>query len=72
MLDVENPNANPTIENKTPSPSVRKTPAGWVEHRRRTIKAMQENNRIIIIGNSKSISQEVLWPIFLIVVVGTV
>ena len=54
----ENPNANPTLENKTPSPTVRKPPAGWVEQRRRSIKATQENKRKIIIDNSKSISQE--------------
>ena len=58
LLDVETPNANPTLENKTPSPTVRKPPAGWVEHRRRTVKAMQENKRNIIIENSKSILQE--------------
>ena len=39
LLDIENPNANPTIESKTPSPTVRKPPAGWVEQRRRSIKA---------------------------------
>ena len=51
LLDVENPNANPTLENKTPSPnSVRKPPGGWGEHRRRTIaKAAQESNRKIVI-----------------------
>ena len=30
LLDVEKPNANPSIE-KTPSPTVRKPPAGWTE-----------------------------------------
>ena len=60
LVDVENPNANPTLENKTPSPkSVRKPPAGWPEFRRRTIsKAMQENNRQIVIENCKTISKE--------------
>ena len=52
LIDVENPNANPTLENKTPSPNVSKPPVGWVEHRRRAVKAVQENNRKIIIGNS--------------------
>ena len=41
LLDVETPNTNPTLENKTPSPTVRKPPAGWVEQRRRTVKATQ-------------------------------
>ena len=47
LVDVENPNFIPTLENKTPSPnSVRKPPSGWAEYRRRTVsKAMQENNR---------------------------
>ena len=60
LVDVENPNANPTLENKTPSPkSVRKPPAGWTEHRRRTIsKAAQESNRKIVIENCKTISKE--------------
>ena len=58
LLDVENPNANPTTESKTPSPTVRKPPGGWIEQRGRSIKAMQENKRKIIIENSKSISQE--------------
>ena len=58
LLDAENPNANPTIESKTLSPSVRKPPAGLVEQRRRCIKAKKENKRKIIIENSKSISQE--------------
>ena len=56
LVDVENPNADPTLENKTPSPeTVRKPPAGWAEYRRRSIKATQENNRKIIVENSKSI-----------------
>ena len=59
LIDVENPTANPTLENKTSCPkSVRKPPAGWVEHRRRTVKAMQENNRKIVIENCKTISKE--------------
>ena len=59
LVDVENPNANPTLENKTPSPeSVRKPLSGWAEYRRRTIKAMQENNRQIVIENCKTISKE--------------
>ena len=59
LIDVENPNTNPTLENKMPSPETfRKTPAGRAEYRRRTVKATQENNRNILIENSKSISQE--------------
>ena len=59
LVNVENPNANPTLENKTPSPkSVRKSPVGWAEFRRRTIKALQENNRKIVIENCKTISKE--------------
>ena len=58
LLDVENPNTNPTLE-KTPSPeNSRKPHAGWVEHRRRTVQAVKENKRNIIIENAKSISQE--------------
>ena len=57
LVDVDNPNANPTSENKTPSPeTVRKPPSEWAEYRRRTVNAMQENNRNILIENSKSIS----------------
>ena len=60
LVDVENPNANPTLENKKPSPkSIRKPPAGWAEHRRRTVsKATQESNRKIVIENCKTISKE--------------
>ena len=60
LLDIENPNtnANPSLE-KTPSPETsRKPPAGWVEHRRRTVQAMEENKRNIVIENAKSIPQE--------------
>ena len=60
LLDVENLNANPSLE-KTPSPkNSRKPPAGWVEHRRRTVQAMEENKRNIVIENAKSIPQEEL------------
>ena len=60
LVDVENPNANPTLDNKTPSPnSVRKPPAGWAEFRWKTVSnAMQENNRQIVIENCKTISKE--------------
>ena len=58
LIDVENSTTNPTLE-KTPSPeNVRKPPAGWVEHRRRTVKATKENNRKIVIENCKTISGE--------------
>ena len=58
LLDIENPNANPSLE-KTPSPkNSRKPPAGWIEHRRRTIQAMEENKRNIVMDNAKSIPQE--------------
>ena len=57
LIDIDNSTTNPTVE-KTPSPTVRKPPAGWVEHRRRTVRAVQENKRNILIENSKSISQE--------------
>ena len=43
---------------KTPSPTARKPPAGWVEHRQRTVQVAQENRRNILIENAKSISQE--------------
>ena len=58
LIDIETSTTNPTLE-KTPSPeNVRKPPAGWVEHRRRTVKAAQENKRNILIENTKSILQE--------------
>ena len=58
LSDVETPNTNLTLE-KTPSPeNGRKPPAGWVEHRRRTIQATKENKRNILIENSRSILQE--------------
>ena len=56
LLDIENPNTNPTLE-KTPSPTVRKPHAGWVGHRR-TIQAGKVNRRNLLLENSKSISQE--------------
>ena len=47
-----------TLE-KTPSPkNSREPPAGWVKHRRRTVQAMEENKRNIVIKNAKSICQE--------------
>ena len=57
LLDIENSNTNPTLE-KTPSPTARKPPAGWVEHRRRTVHATKENRRNIQIENSRSNLQE--------------
>ena len=61
LLDVENPNAdtNPSLEKKTPSPkNNRKHPAGWVEHRHRTVQAAKGNRQNIEIENARSISQE--------------
>ena len=57
LIDIDISTTNPTLE-KTPSPNVRKPPAGWVEHRGKTVSAAQENKRNILIENSKSISQE--------------
>ena len=59
LLDVEKPNADtdPSIE-KTPSPTVRKTPAGWVEQRCRTVQAAKDNRQNMVIENARSISQE--------------
>ena len=58
LIDIDNFTTNPTLE-KTPSPeNGRKPPAGWVEHRRRTIQATKENKRNILIENSRSILQE--------------
>ena len=60
LLDVENPNANtnPSLE-KTPSPkNNRKPPAGWEEHRCRTVQAAKENRQNIEIENARSVSQE--------------
>ena len=43
LIDIENSTTNPTLE-KAPSPeNGRKPPTGRVEHRRRTVKATQEN-----------------------------
>ena len=45
LIDIKNSTTNPTLE-KTPSlENGRKSPAGWVEHKRRTIQAAQENKR---------------------------
>ena len=57
LVDIDNSNTNPTLE-KTPSPTVRKPPAGWVEHRHRTVQAAKENRQNIAIENVGSISQE--------------
>ena len=58
LLDVEKPNAdtNPSIE-KTPSATVRKPPAGWVEQRHRTAQAARENRQNMEIENARSASQ---------------
>ena len=58
LLDVENPNANPSLEKTLCPENNRKPPTGRVEHRRRTVQAAKENKRNIIIENAKSISQE--------------
>ena len=58
LIDTDNSTTNPTLE-KTSSPeNGRKPPAGWVEHRRRTLQAAKENKRNILIENSRSILQE--------------
>ena len=59
LLDVEKPNAdtNPSIE-KTPSPTIRKPPAGWVEQRHRVVQAARENRQNMEIEQARSISQE--------------
>ena len=59
LLNVEKPNANtnPSLE-KTPSPTVRKPPAGWVEHRHRTIQATKESRQNMERENARSISWE--------------
>ena len=58
LLDVEKPNAdiNPSIE-KTPFPTVRKPPAGWVEQRHRTVQAARENRQNMEIENARTASQ---------------
>ena len=59
LLNVEKPNAdtNPSLE-KTPSPTIRKPKAGWVEHRCRTVQAAKENRQNMEIEHARSISQE--------------
>ena len=59
LLDVENPKAdtNPSLE-KTPSPTIRKPPAGWVEQRHRTVLAAKANRQNMEIENARSVSQE--------------
>ena len=59
LLNVEKPNAdaNPSIE-KTQFPTIRKPPAGWVEHRCRTVQAVKENRQNVEIEHARSISQE--------------
>ena len=44
LVDIDNTTTNPTLE-KTPSPTVRKPPAGWVEHRQSTVQAAKENRQ---------------------------
>ena len=44
LLNVEKPNANPSIE-KTPSPTIRKPPAGWAKQRCRVVMAARENRQ---------------------------
>ena len=58
LLDVEKPNAdtNPSI-GKTPSHTVRKPPAGWVEQRCRTVQAAKGNRQNMKIENARSASQ---------------
>ena len=44
LINAEKPNANPSIE-KTPSPTIRKTPLGWAKQRHRIIMAARENRQ---------------------------
>ena len=44
LLNIETPNSNPSIE-KTPSPTIRKPPVGWSEHRHRIVMAARENRQ---------------------------
>ena len=44
FLNVEKPNANPSIE-KAPSPTIRKPPAGWAEQRCRVVMAARESRQ---------------------------
>ena len=41
MLNTERSSFNPSIE-KTPSPTVRKTPMGWAAYRNRIVKAAEQ------------------------------
>ena len=41
LLDAENSGSNPSIE-KTPSPTVRKSPVGWATYRHRIVRAAEQ------------------------------
>ena len=57
LLNVEKPNANPSIQ-KTTSPTVRKPPAGWAEQRCRVVQAARENRQNMEIEQARSPSLE--------------
>ena len=57
LLNVEKPNANPTIE-KSPSPTIRKPPAGWAEQRHRVVMATRENRQNMEIEQTRPPSPE--------------
>ena len=59
LLNVEQPNAhtNPSIE-KTPSPTIRKPPAGWAKQRCRVVQAARENRQNMEIEQARSLSPE--------------
>ena len=57
ILDVEKSNANPSIE-KTPSPTIRKVPAGWTKQRCRVVQAVRKNRQNMEIEQARSLSPE--------------
>ena len=58
LLDVEKPNtANPLTE-RTPSPTVRKPPAGWGEQRCRVVFAARENRQNMGTEQARSLTPE--------------
>ena len=57
LLNVEKPNANPSIE-KTPSPTIRKPPVGWSEQRCRVVMAARENRQNMEIEQARPPSLE--------------
>ena len=57
LLNVEKPNANPSIE-KIPSPTVGKPPAGWAKQRHRLVQAARENRQNMEIEQARSLLLE--------------